>query len=113
VSGHAANTFALAVFLGNILKTKFKYFLVFMLFWAALVSYSRIYLGVHYPADLIGGAILGSSIGYLGFFLCKKLAQRLGMKSLGSIYNQKSFQFPSRKSINQNSYPDSYRDVNP
>ena len=38
-----------------------------MLFWAAMVSYSRIYIGVHYPLDIIGGAVLGWLLG-LGFF---------------------------------------------
>jgi undecaprenyl-diphosphatase len=71
VSSHAANTFALAVFLGNILKNKIRYFFPLMLLWAALVSYSRIYLGVHYPADIIGGAMLGSIIGAVGYLLIK------------------------------------------
>jgi undecaprenyl-diphosphatase len=72
VSSHATNTFALAVFLGNIIKNNVskpfsRYFLSLMLLWALMVSYSRIYLGVHYPADIFGGAILGFFIGYLGF----------------------------------------------
>ena len=37
--------------------------------WAALISYSRIYLGVHYPSDIIGGAILGITIGYVIYSL--------------------------------------------
>ena len=46
---------------------KNKSFWLLMLFWAAIVSYSRIYSGVHYPLDLIGGALLGWLIG-LGMF---------------------------------------------
>lgn len=50
VSSHAANTFAAAVLLLNIFRN--KYFSVVILLWAILVSYSRIYLGVHFPAIL-------------------------------------------------------------
>lgn len=63
VSSHAANSFALAVFLLRIFKT--QSWTIFLLFWAVLVSYSRIYLGVHYPGDILGGAILGSLWGIL------------------------------------------------
>lgn len=67
VSSHAANTFALACFVGLVLKNHFKWMLPFMLSWAAIVSYSRIYLGVHYPGDILGGALLGTLIGVLIF----------------------------------------------
>jgi undecaprenyl-diphosphatase len=62
ISSHAANTFALAIFTGKILANKKA--LSLMVLWATVVSYSRIYLGVHYPLDIIGGALLGASIGY-------------------------------------------------
>jgi undecaprenyl-diphosphatase len=60
VSGHAANTFALAFFLIFLFKNKKRWFHLLILLWACLVSYSRIYLGVHYPSDIAGGALLGS-----------------------------------------------------
>lgn len=63
VSSHATNTFALAVFLVKILGKTSRFFTPLILLWAAVVSYSRIYLGVHYPGDVICGAILGSLIG--------------------------------------------------
>lgn len=65
VSSHAANTFALAVFVVLVLKKHFKWMFCFMLVWATIVSYSRIYVGVHYPGDVLGGALLGSTIGFL------------------------------------------------
>ncbi len=57
VSSHAANTFALFLFLSFLLKNKKWTWGLFL--WAFVVSYSRIYLGVHYPGDVICGAILG------------------------------------------------------
>lgn len=65
VSSHASNTFALALFVGLIFKKHFSFLLYAMLVWSALVSYSRIYVGVHYPADIVCGAILGSTIAFL------------------------------------------------
>jgi len=61
VSSHAANVFCVATFLAYQFKT-YKWSL-FLLFWATLVSYSRIYLGVHYPLDIICGAVLGALLG--------------------------------------------------
>ncbi len=63
-SAHASNAFALAVFLGNIFYKKYKYAIYLLLIWASLVAYSRIYIGVHLPFDIIAGAIFGSLIGY-------------------------------------------------
>lgn len=59
VSSHAANSFALATFILLLFRKQWKPITVASLSWAGLVSYSRIYLGVHYPGDIIGGAILG------------------------------------------------------
>ncbi|NEW83622.1 MAG: phosphatase PAP2 family protein [Mariniphaga sp.] len=61
VSAHAANTFAIATFT-SLLFRNHKY-VMFIFPWAILISYSRIYLGVHYPGDVICGAILGVGIG--------------------------------------------------
>lgn len=66
-SCHAANTFALFMFLSNILKS--NWIKCTLLFWAILVSFSRIYLGVHYPTDILAGAILGSAIGYIFYVI--------------------------------------------
>ena len=71
VSSHASNTFCVAYLIALILETStFVTFLLF--FWAILVSYSRIYLGVHFPLDIIFGAILGMIIAHLIFLLLKR-----------------------------------------
>jgi len=67
ISSHSANTFALAMFLTLLFKNKIKYFGLAIFFWAAFVSYSRIYNGVHYPADIAVGAIVGMGIGITVF----------------------------------------------
>ena len=69
VSSHAINVFALAVYTGLMLKDHFKYYLVLIVFWAALICYSRVYLGVHYPSDVFAGALLGTVAGYLAYRL--------------------------------------------
>lgn len=65
VSSHAANHFALAMF-SSIFFSK-RWVTISFFAWAAIISYSRIYLGVHFPFDVIGGALLGMFIGVLTF----------------------------------------------
>ena len=67
ISSHATNTYSFAVFLSLLFRNKWATFV--LLFWATLVSYSRIYLGVHYPGDILGGLIFGSLLGYVMYQL--------------------------------------------
>ncbi|MCK5730522.1 MAG: phosphatase PAP2 family protein, partial [Draconibacterium sp.] len=67
VSSHATNMFAIFIFTTRIFKNRSYFFL--MLFWAVIVSYSRIYIGVHYPLDIIGGAFLGCLLGVIFYKL--------------------------------------------
>ena len=62
VSSHAANSFNVAFL--TLMFIRRKWYTFFIILWASAVSYSRIYLGVHYPGDVAGGAILGAFIGW-------------------------------------------------
>ncbi|MHA6281364.1 phosphatase PAP2 family protein [Salinimicrobium sp. CAU 1759] len=75
-SAHAASSAALVIFLGLILKNYWKHIFAVLVVWGLMVSYSRIYIGVHYPGDILTGWIFGIVIGYLFYrlflFLLKK-----------------------------------------
>ena len=78
-SAHAASTMATAVFLSLLLKKWYRYLPFLLLFWAAVVAYSRIYLGVHYPLDIVTGMFFGALIGLL-FYKIQFWAQRRFVK---------------------------------
>lgn len=67
VSSHATNTFALAMFTSLFFRIKWVSYSIFI--WAIIVSYSRIYLGVHFPFDVLGGAGLGILVGLVTYKL--------------------------------------------
>ena len=66
ISSHAANTFGVAMFVTLIIKNWGLGIMMFI--WAAIPSYSRIYLGVHYPGDILCGAIAGCIIALISYF---------------------------------------------
>ena len=63
ISNHAANYFGLAMISSGVLKK--RWYTIFIFCWAAAVAYSRIYVGKHFPGDVICGAMLGILVGYL------------------------------------------------
>ena len=75
-SGHSSNSMAAAVFAGLLLKPFYKNLIFILLLWSAIVAYSRIYVGVHYPLDIVCGLAFGAVSGYLFYklnaFLIKK-----------------------------------------
>ena len=65
VSSHATNTFAVAAFLTAALRKDHNWIGIVLYLWAFISSYSRIYLGFHYPGDILCGAFLGILIGLI------------------------------------------------
>ena len=71
-SGHSANSFGIAMFVWMVFRSYWKWtWLIFV--WAAVVAYSRIAIGVHYPADILVGGLLGIFFGFLIFKLTSEL----------------------------------------
>ncbi|MFD2823289.1 phosphatase PAP2 family protein [Lacinutrix iliipiscaria] len=77
-SGHSSNSMAAAVFSGLLLRPYFKKLIFILLFWSAIVAYSRIYVGVHYPLDIFCGMVFGAFSGFIFY----KLIQYLQAKYL-------------------------------
>lgn len=73
-SSHATNHFGVAFFIFFTMKPYFKKWGYLFFAWAATISYGQVYIGVHYPLDVICGALLGSTIGYyVSVFFNKKI----------------------------------------
>jgi len=86
-SNHASNGFAAATFLALLLRNRWVTLSAFL--WAVGSCYSRMYLGVHYPSDILCGAMLGIVFAIIIFFLYKKAAKRLALPPYRDIYVSK------------------------
>lgn len=71
-SSHAANHFSLAIFVFMTLQPLFKKYTYLFFLWAGLISYAQIYVGVHYPLDVLAGTFIGLVMGYVGAKLYSK-----------------------------------------
>ncbi|MFA5325949.1 MAG: phosphatase PAP2 family protein [Bacteroidales bacterium] len=78
VSSHASNVFGLAILTSFIIKVNIYSYSIFS--WASIVSYSRIYVGKHFPGDVICGIILGLIIGYTVFHIFKFVTRKFKNK---------------------------------
>lgn len=66
-SSHAANSFSVALLMSLIYRHRYVMFALML--WAVMQCYSRMYLGVHYPGDIIGGTLVGLLVGWLVYRL--------------------------------------------
>ena len=64
-SSHATNHFGMAMFIFFTLRTHFKKWPALLFLWAFSISFAQVYVGVHYPLDVICGGLIGILIGYL------------------------------------------------
>jgi undecaprenyl-diphosphatase len=83
-SSHAANTFALATFIWFVFRQQYKHILWIFL-WAFIVTYTRIYLGVHYPGDVIAGGFIGFLCGLGGYQLQRFILSAIQKRQLRDI----------------------------
>lgn len=82
VSSHAANTMACALLFALLYRN--KYATVGLMLWVALNCYSRMYLGVHYPADIIGGLAIGALMATLTYGMVRRLVELVDERSEGA-----------------------------
>ncbi|GGH46167.1 phosphoesterase [Mangrovimonas yunxiaonensis] len=75
-SGHASNSMAVAIFSGLLLRKRFKNVIWMMIVWSIAMGYSRIYIGVHYPLDVLSGLVFGALSGYMFYRLSLFLRMR-------------------------------------
>lgn len=92
VSSHAANTFAIATFLSLVFRHLPT--TVSLLVWASIVGFSRIYLGVHYPLDVLCGGALGVAVGLVVYYAVRLAIYLLsgnGVQYYSSAYTSSGF----------------------
>ena len=90
ISSHAANSFAIAFFVSFLLRG--YWWFTTLVLWAFLIGYSRIYLGVHYPLDILGGMLWGLFVSLLVYYIYKMKIKKIDFVwimwiSLVSIWN--------------------------
>lgn len=64
-SAHAANSFSVAIFFTILMRSMYARIGIFLMVWAIFIAYSRIYIGVHFPLDVLSGVLIGSLMGWL------------------------------------------------
>lgn len=86
VSSHAANLFGIATLISLVVRNRGTW--VAMMGWATIVSYSRIYLGVHYPGDILGGIVVGVSMAFLIYWLWRKTPSKWQIPAANELFTQ-------------------------
>ena len=86
VSSHAANTLGVAVYISLLFRN--RYITLFMMLWSLLVAYSRIYLGVHYPGDILGGMIVGVISGFVVYKIYDYAILRLKLNEKKDFFDK-------------------------
>lgn len=87
VSSHATNSFNVALI--SLLFIRKRWYTISIIIWAIVVGYSRIYLGVHYPGDVICGSVMGATVGWINYRLYIMTDKRI-------LVNKKYFNSPTQ-----------------
>lgn len=80
VSGHATTSMAVSLFMYLTFKKNYPYTYLFFI-WPLMFAYSRIYIGVHFPLDVLCGALLGVGIGYAFYLISLKVFAYIDLRS--------------------------------
>ncbi|MDR0829330.1 MAG: phosphatase PAP2 family protein [Prevotellaceae bacterium] len=83
-SSHAANGFAFASFTALLFKNRLYSLTIFL--WATLTAYSRIYLAMHYPLDILCGIMLGLAVGIFVYYLLEKFMPNCTLRPIGNKF---------------------------
>lgn len=91
-SAHACNTFSIAVFFAFLVRSRLLTF--FLVFWSLVNCWTRLYLGVHFPGDILAGLFWGAIVGMGVYYLHYRLSRRLstGMSFISSKYTRTGYQ---------------------
>lgn len=91
-SAHACNTFSIAVFFAFLVRSRLLTF--FLVFWSLVNCWTRLYLGVHFPGDILVGLFWGAIVGMGVYYLHYRLSRRLstGMSFISSKYTRTGYQ---------------------
>ena len=92
ISGHAANSFGFAMF--TLLLFRNRYYTIVILIWAALISYSRVYLGVHFISDITAGAISGIIIGTIIYKIYQVAERKIAVSYKSNLLTK---HYPTRR----------------
>jgi undecaprenyl-diphosphatase len=90
-SAHASNTFSLALFFSLLMRRRL--FIVFMVCWSLTNCWTRLYLGVHFPGDVLCGLVWGSIVGTSVWYFCHRLLGRMstGMNYISEKYTSTGY----------------------
>lgn len=80
VSSHAANHFGFAIFFILLFGGKYFWLTPVALLWATIISFAQVYVGLHFPLDVICGAILGLMMGFITARFCKTALRKSGLE---------------------------------
>lgn len=75
-SAHASNHMAVALFVGTVLYKQYKWLIYFLIIWALMIAYSRVYVGVHFTGDIFFGTLIGIFFGLIFIQIYKAILKK-------------------------------------